>query len=83
MPYSGQACKYAGEKLGLTGGKTGYNYARHNTNIKGCYAYSGKHTEYKGSYWYGMGASAEIKGSLDHTEDFYRPEGFDCQKRKA
>ena len=87
MPYSGQACIKAGEKLGLTNGKFGWNYAEYNdqhkntdikpNGIKGCYAYSGG--EYKGSFWYGIGASAEIKGSLAHTEEFYRPEGFDCQ----
>ena len=27
-----------------------------------------------------MGTSAQIKGSLDHTEEVYRPEGFDCPK---
>ena len=76
MPYSGQACINAGEKLGLKEGASGYNYAGDWT-YKGCYAYGGGN--YKGAYWYGMGTSAQIKGSLDHTEEFYRPEGFDCQ----
>ena len=87
MPYSGQACINAGEKLGLTSGKFGWNYAEYNdqhidtdikpNGIKGCYAYSGG--PYKDSYWYGNGDSAEIRGSLDHTDEFYRPEGLDCQ----
>ena len=87
VPYSGQACINAGEKLGLTSGKFGWNYAEYNdqhidtdiklNGIKGCYAYSGG--PYKDSYWYGNGDSAEIRGSLDHTDEFYRPEGLDCQ----
>ena len=77
MPYSGQACINAGEKLGLKSGHSSYNYAGDWT-YKGCYAYTGG--PYKGSYWYGMGASAEIKGSLDRNKEVYRLEGFDCPK---
>ena len=77
QPYSGQACINAGEKLELKPGTSSWYFAG-DYGIKGCYAYSGGH--YKGSYWYGMGASAEIKGSLDHTKEYYRPEGFDCPK---
>ena len=77
MPHSGQACIDAGEKLGLKSGNSRFNYAG-DWGYKGCYAYTGGQD--KGSYWYGMGASAEIKGSLDRNKDVYRPEGFDCPK---
>ena len=77
LPYSGQACINAGEKLGLKAGTSSWSFAG-DYSIKGCYAYAGG--QYKGSYWYGMGTSAEIKGSLDHSDEHYRPEGFDCPK---
>ena len=79
------------KKLGLELGG-GYNsaYKRYEFvgayDVKGCNAYH--KGDYKGNAYYGTFIDdiktvppftpAELKSSLEHTEDQYRPQGFDC-----
>ena len=85
VPYSAQACINAAQRLGLTISSisaTGYNFAG-DYGTKGCYSYH--KGDDKGVVYYGTNGEneepptpPEIKSSLDHTDDQYRPQGFDC-----
>ena len=71
VPYSKQACKEAGVKLGMY-------FHQGNYATKGCYAYY--EGTYKGNIWYGKGGTdAQIKQPLEHNPyKKYRPPWFDC-----
>ena len=91
VPYSGQACLDAVNKLGLQLGG-GYNELGKRYEFIGSYGVKGCNAYHKGIYkdmaYYSTTlngkdtvppfTSAEIKSSLDHTEDQYRPKGYDC-----
>ena len=73
-PYSLEACKDAGRRLGLQLGGSGSSFLGDYT-IKGCYAYD--NGKYQGMVYYGTGGSEdEMKQTL--TRPKYRPQTFDC-----
>ena len=72
-PYSQEACRAAGARLGLTLGGNGHPFVG-KYSTKGCYAYNcGK---YNGRMYYGTGGTMEqMKESPDAPK--YRPKGYD------
>ena len=74
VPYSQEACRDAGKRLGLKFGTSSYEFAK-DYSTKGCYAYKGG--SYDGVIFYGTGGTEEqTKTAL--TAPKYRPEGYDC-----
>ena len=78
-PYSQQACRNLGAKLGFRLGHGAYDF-RGDYGTKGCYSY--RTGEYKGALFYGQGGSKEEKSSpLDKSSNIFRPEGYDCESK--
>ena len=74
VPYSQEACRDAGKRLGLKLGSSSYEFAKDYTT-KGCYAYKGG--SYDGIVFYGTGGTEQqTKTALSAPK--YRPEGYDC-----
>ena len=78
-PYSEFACRFAAEKAGLELGGRGYKFASAIHTRDGCYTYSTG--EFKGYAYYGLGGdSKSISEPFDVTNNYYRPEGYDCSQ---
>ena len=78
VPYSEQACRDTGTRLGLQLGGEGYDFASEFSD-KGCYSY--KEGSYAGIVFYGTGGTEEqMKSSLVAPQ--YRPNGHDCAEGK-
>ena len=76
-PYSQEACRNAGQRLGLNIGGKGYNFAGV-YSFKGCYAY--KNGIYDGRVYYGTGGTTEqMKTNIEDPR--YRPDGYDCSTK--
>ena len=76
-PYSQQACKDAGNRLGLKQGGGGTDFVG-DYNTKGCYAYSSG--DYSGMVFFGTGGSEEDMKKPPSSPK-YRPNGYDCSTK--
>ena len=77
MAYSEDACRSAGERLGLELGGGGYEFIG-DYATKGCYAYNEESSNYGGKIFYGTGGTEEDMREDPSKDDQYRPLGFDC-----
>ena len=77
MPYSEDACRSAGEKLGLEFGGGGYEFSG-KYETKGCYAYKEKSSKNFGRIYFGTGGKTDDMRMNPSKENQYRPLGYDC-----
>ena len=77
MAYSEDACRSAGEKLGLEFGGGGYEFIGE-YGTKGCYAYTEESSDYGGRIYYGTGGKTDEMMMDPSKDDQYRPFGYDC-----
>ena len=77
VPYSEEACKVAGQNLGL---RVDTDFTSGPATTKGCYAYSSKNEAFAGKVFFGKGGSASnMADSVDQASGQFRPLGHDCK----
>ena len=77
MAYSEDACRSAGEKLGLEFGGGDFEFIG-NYVPKGCYAYTEEDSKYGASVYYGTGGNTDDMKKDPISRNKYRPLGYDC-----
>ena len=77
VPYSEEACKAAGQNLGLT---VGVHFTSGPATTKGCYAYSSKGQALAGKVFYGKdGSDSDMAAPVNQASGQFRPLGYDCK----
>ena len=77
VAYSEEACKAAGQNLGLT---VGADFTFGPATTKGCYAFSGKGHALAGKVFFGKdGSTSDMAAPVDRAIGQFRPLGHDCK----
>ena len=78
-PYIEEACRKAGENLGL---EYGENFLNGPARTKGCYAYTSENPANAGELFFGAdGSKSEMSLPVDRKSGQFRPLGHDCKSK--